>query len=242
MAEPEEIVPGDFFDAFRRALTGKTPACMVPMRVTLKQGTDLTRAKAKPRVYLPEKNAWLKEHFELLCETGMLYPNPQAICASVAMAFPKGPGKRYRWLAVFFTINDQCELVPGPMRNPEIEGRKCAGAVAFCMIDCLQGYWQCPLAEEAREYFTFVTGNGLFTPTRVSQGVINATAYFQGMMIEVLGNLVGRACFIYMDDVKVIGQSVEEIIVNLRAVLLHFVERELFLAAHKLVLLAKEVK
>ena len=82
------------------------------------------------------------------------------------------------------------------MRNPEIEGQKCVGAVAFCTMDCLQGYWQCPLVEEAREYFTFVTGDGLFTPTRVQQGVMNATSYFQGMMMEVLGNLVGRACLI----------------------------------------------
>ena len=96
--------------------------------------------KVKPRVYPPEKNAWLKEYFELLCETGMLYPNPQAICASVVMAFLKGPGKRYRLVAVFSTINGQCELVPAPMRNPEIEGGKCAGAVAFCTMDCLQGY------------------------------------------------------------------------------------------------------
>ena len=242
VAELEEIVLGECFDAFRRALTGETPARVAPMRVTLKQGADLSQVKAKPRVYPPEKSAWLKEHFELLCETGMVYPNPQAICASVAMAFPKGPGKGYRLVADFSPINGQCELVPGPMRNPEIEGEKCVGAVAFCTMDCLQGYWQCPLAEEAREYFTFVTKDGLFTPTRVPQGVMNATSYFQGMMMEVLGNLVGRACLIYVDDVKVIGRSVEELIVNLRAVLLRCMERGLFLAAHKLVLFAKEVK
>ena len=71
---------------------------------------------------------------------------------------------------------------------------------------------------------------------------MNATSYFQGMMMEVLGNLVGRACLIYVDDVKVIGRSVEELIVNLRAVLLRCMGRGLFLAAHKLVLFAKEVK
>ena len=109
-------------------------------------------------------------------------------------------------------------------------------------MDCLQGYLQCPLAEEVREYFTFVTGDGLFTPMRVPQGVMNATSYFQGMMMEVLGNLVGRACLIYVDIVKVIGRSVEKLIVNLRDVLLRSMERGLFLAAHKLVLLAKEVK
>ena len=45
-----------------------------------------------------------------------------------------------------------------------------------------------------------------------------------------------------MDDVKVIGRSVEDLIVNLRAVLLRCMERGLFHAAHKLVLFAKEVK
>ena len=44
----------------------------------------------------------------------------------------------------------------------------------------VQGYWQCPLAEEAREYFTFVFGDSLFAPTRMPQGVMNATSYFQG--------------------------------------------------------------
>ena len=168
VAELEEIVLGECFDAFRRTLTGQTPARVAPMRVTLKQGADLSQVKAKPRVYPPpEKSAWLKEHFELLCETGMVYPNPQANCASVAMAFPKGPGKGYRLVADFSPIKGQCELVLGPMRNPETEGEKCVGAVAFCTMDCLQSYWQCPLAEEARECFTFVTKGGLFTPTRV---------------------------------------------------------------------------
>ena len=242
VAELEDIVLGECFGAFRRALTGETPACVAPMRMTLKQGADLSQVKTKPRVYPPEKSTWLEGHFELLCETGMVYPNPQAICASVAMAFPKGPGKGYRLVADFSPINGQCELVPGPMRNPEIEGEKCVRAVAFCTMECLRGYRQCPLAEEAREYFTFVAGDGLFTPTRVPQGVINATSYFQGVMMEVLGNLVGRAYLIYVDDVKVIGRSMEELIKNLRTVLLRCIERGLFLAAHKLVLFAKEVK
>ena len=101
MAELEEIVLGECFNAFRRAFTGEPPACVAPMRVTLKQGADLTQVKAKQRVYPHGRSTWLKEHFELLCETGMMYPNPQAICASVVIAFPKGPGKGYCLVADF---------------------------------------------------------------------------------------------------------------------------------------------
>ena len=54
---------------------------------------------------------------------------------------------------------------------------------------------------------------------------MNATSYFQGMMTEVLGNLVGRACLIYVDGVKVVGRSVEELVVNLHTVLLQRMER-----------------
>ena len=72
-------------------------------------------------------------------------------------------------MADYSSINGECELVPGPMRNLEIEGEKCAGAVAFCPIDCFQGYWQYPLVEEPREYFTLVTGDALFTSTCVLQ-------------------------------------------------------------------------
>ena len=56
------------------------------------------------------------------------------------MAFSKAPGKGYRLVADFSLINGQCELVPGPMRTPEIEGEKCAGGMAFCSMDCPQGY------------------------------------------------------------------------------------------------------
>ena len=54
---------------------------------------------------------------------------------------------------------------------------------------------------------------------------MNATSYFQGMMMEVLGNLVGRVCLIYVDGVKVIGRSVEDLVVNLHTVLLRCMER-----------------
>ena len=97
VAELEAIVLGECFDAFRRALTGETPARVAPMRVTPKQGADLSQVKAKPRVYPPEKSTWLKELFELLCETGIVYPNPQAICASVAMAFPRDRARDTVW-------------------------------------------------------------------------------------------------------------------------------------------------
>ena len=68
------------------------------------------------------------------------------------------------------------------MPGLEAELGRLRGAGAFATLDLLQGYWQCPLAAEAQEIFTIATPQGLFTPTRVPQGVLNATAYFQATL------------------------------------------------------------
>ena len=95
-------------------------------------------------------------------------------------------------------VNEQVEKSPGVMPNQEAGMVDLLTARFFDKLDLLQGYWQMPLAEEARESFTITTPLGLFTPTRVAQGVLNATTYFQGVMTELL---VGIKCKIWVDDV-----------------------------------------
>ena len=53
-----------------------------------------------------------------------------------------------------------------------------------------------PLASE--EVFTIVMPDGLFTSTRVPQGVLNATSYYQGVMTDLLR---GLDCKVWVDDV-----------------------------------------
>ena len=72
--------------------------------------------------------------------------------------------------------NKQIEKVPGVMPNQEAEMADLEGATCFGKHEMLEGYWQIPLAAEAQEVFTIATPEGLFTPTRVPQGVLNATA------------------------------------------------------------------
>ena len=66
------------------------------------------------------------------------------------------------------------------MPNQE-DMRELLGAKCFGKLDLLQRYWQMPLAPEAQEVFTIVAPDGLFNPTHVPQGELNATSYFQGV-------------------------------------------------------------
>ena len=75
-----------------------------------------------------------------------------------------------------------------------------------------------PLAEEAQEIFTVTTPFGMYTPRRVPQGVLNVTAYFQGIMAGVLE---GLNCKIWVDDVFFFADTEDELLDTLDACLLY---------------------
>ena len=232
------MVLDQFPEAFRRALCGDPPAQVEPMIARRKPGAGVVRAR--PRNFPPRKAEWLAEHFGQLEAVGMVFHNPQAVFSSVAMAVPKGNG--FRMVADYRAVNQLVEQAAMPMPRLEELGMLLGGAAAFCTLDMIQGYWQMPLHESARELFTMVTTGGLYTPTRVPQGVLNATAYFQATMAEVLTGLIGKTCFVWVDDVVVWAMDQEELLGRLEAILARLVERGLFVAAHKAVFFRDEIK
>ena len=104
------------------------------------------------------------------------------------------------------------------------------GATCFGKLDILQGYWQIPLAAEDQEVFTIATPEGLFTPTRVPQGVLDARAYFQGVMTELLGAL---NCKVWVDDIAWWGADEDDLLNTIDRILGRLEDAGLFAAAHK---------
>lgn len=62
-----------------------------------------------------------------------------------------------------------------PFRTTEMEGL--LGVRWLVKLYSLHGYWQISLSLEAQEVFTIHILDGLYTPTRVSQGASNAIPY-----------------------------------------------------------------
>lgn len=88
------------------------------------------------------------------------------------------------------------------------------------VLDLSQGYWQAPLSESSKKWTTFATPAGMFRFRRVAFGLCNAPTYFQSaIQREVLGDLHGSACLVYIDDILILGKSEEEFLKNLEAVL-----------------------
>lgn len=103
---------------------------------------------------------------------------------------------------------------------------KLQGQQVMGVLDLSQGYWQAALAPESRHLTTFATPQGLYRFKRVAFGLCNAPAHFQSVIQrEVLGELHGKACLLYIDDILILGKSEAEFLSNLEAVLQRLEEK-----------------
>ena len=89
----------------------------------------------------------------------------------------------------------------------------------FSILDLKSGYWQLELEEEAKPLTAFTMGPlGLWECERMPFGLTNAPATFQRLMESCLGELNLSWCIIYLDDIIVFSQTLEEHLVRLQAV------------------------
>ena len=138
----------------------------------------------RPRVYYPIKTAWLAACIASFAAMGLVFLNVRAMWASEAMASPKKGG--FHMVNDVRADNQQVEKVPGVMPNQEASMAKLSEVRFYGSLDLLQCYWQCPRAPNGQEIYTIATPGGLYTPTRVPQGILNATSYFQATNTRVL--------------------------------------------------------
>ena len=80
----------------------------------------------------------------------------------------------------------------------------------FSAFDLSSGFHQIPMAEESKKYTAFSTLKGHFEFNGMPFGLKNAPAILQRMMDGVLRGLVGKICFVYLEDIVVIGCTLEE--------------------------------
>ena len=89
----------------------------------------------------------------------------------------------------------------------------------FTTLDMASGYWQVAMEPAAREKTAFTTYSGLYEFCRMPFGLFNAPATFQRLMELVLSGLARQKCLVYLDDVVLVGSTLEEHNSNLAEVL-----------------------
>ena len=100
------------------------------------------------------------------------------------------------------------DVYPLPRIDDTLE--QLAGAKYFSTLDMASGYWQVPMDSASQEKTAFSTYAGLYEFNKMPFGLVNAPATFQRLMEIALAGLTQDCCLTYLDDVLVIGRSIEE--------------------------------
>ena len=81
----------------------------------------------------------------------------------------------------------------------------------FQCLDLKSGFWQIKMDELSKQYTTFTIGNfGFFKCNCMPFCLCNMLAMFQRLMQNCLGELNLTYCLIYLDDIIIFSQMVEE--------------------------------
>lgn len=123
---------------------------------------------------------------------------------------PKPNGERqYRMVVDFKRLN--AVTIPDTYPIPDITSTLASLGKAkyFTTIDLTSGFHQVAMKPKDIPKTAFSTANGKFEYLRLPFGLKNAPAIFQRMIDDVLHEYIGKICFVYIDDVIVIGESFE---------------------------------
>lgn len=99
---------------------------------------------------------------------------------------------------------------PLPLIQADLE--KAAGAKLFCELDMTHGYWQLLLHEKSQECQSFVTLDGLFTPTCVLNGNFNSNLHLHSGFMSKLTPDLKKKLLIWVDDLAIAGKDVDDVL------------------------------
>ena len=83
-------------------------------------------------------------------------------------------------------------------------------AVIFSTLDANSGYWQMKIRKQDRHKTAFVTHSGVYQYVRMPFGLTNAPASFQRALDLILTKFKWKTCLIYLDDIIIFSNSVED--------------------------------
>ena len=193
------------------------------------------RVRPTPRGFENEERACLEEQLE----AGVIRPSSSAWAAPTVLV-RKSDGS-VRWCIDYRKLNDRSVKDAYPLPKISMCLDSLHGARFFSTLDLQSGYWQIEMADKDIPKTTFITKYGLFEYTKMLFGLCSAPSTFQCCMELVFRGLQWKTLLIYLDDLIVIGQAMEENLERLDEVLLRLEQSGLKLKPSKCQILQDKV-
>ena len=84
------------------------------------------------------------------------------------------------------------------------------GAFVFSTLDLASGYYQVRMKPKSQQYTAFSCEFGFYEYVAMPMGLTNACATFQRLMNGVLDGLIGKCCLVYLDDIIIFSNNVQD--------------------------------
>jgi Reverse transcriptase (RNA-dependent DNA polymerase) len=127
-----------------------------------------------------------------------VYKNTEAEWASPPLILPKPGPDQYR-MTVDLRVPNAPKPTAWPMHNLQDELHDLHGSEVLATLDFCQGYWQIPLHKDSQNCQSFITPDGVYTPTRVLHKTRNATQNLQSVLVVMMEDIKSNIK-VWLDD------------------------------------------
>jgi hypothetical protein len=88
------------------------------------------------------------------------------------------------------------------------------GSEGFATLDFCQGYWQIPLQKDSQDCPSFITPDGVYTPTSVLHGTRNATIHLQSVLVVMMNDIASNIK-VWLDDCLLHTKTEDDLLATL---------------------------
>ena len=150
----------------------------------------------------------------------------------------------YRFAIDYRELNKVTEPIsfPIPTLNEVFDTLADSKAQIFSLCDLRSGFHQIPLCPSTAEKASFITHQGVFTPTRLPFGLMNSPMCFQNLMSKCLKDLNWKIALVYIDDILIFSKNFDQHLEHLGQVFQNLRAANLKIHPGKCKFAAKEVK
>ncbi len=193
--------------------------------------SDETPFKHRARPIHPQDIEAVRQHLQELLEAGVIRESESPFSSPIVVVRKRNGAVRlcidYRKLNLQ-TIKDAYALP-----NLEETFSALTGSKWFTVLDLKSGYYQIEVEEADKAKTAFVTPLGFWEFNRMPQGITNAPSTFQRLMEKCMGELHLKEVLVFLDDLIIFSNTLEEHETRLMKVLTQLKEYGLKLSPEK---------
>lgn len=170
--------------------------------------SDETPFKHRPRPIRPQDIDAVRRHLLELSEAGIIRESESPFSSPIVVVRKKNGDVRlcidYRKLNLQ-TIKDAYALP-----NLEETFSALTGSKWFSVLDLKSGYYQIEVDETDKSKTAFVCPLGFWEFNRMPQGITNAPSTFQRLMEKCMGDINLKEVLVFLDDLIVFSETLEQ--------------------------------